>query len=350
MDENTNSTARSSSGKFLRFLWRLIIVVVIAPALLMIGIWSTLAIYFADVPDQNFRWALASSFALVFAASFFCFPRRRWTAMCLLAAFAAVLSWWLNLSPTHDRHWAPQAAVLPSATIDGDLVTVRDIRNSEYRSSDDFTPRYYDKTFDLRKIRTLDFMICYRGDNETTAHSMLSFGFSGGEYLTVSVEARPQRGEEYTGIAGLFRKYELIYVLGDELDLIRSRTRFRNEKVYLYPTASPPDDVRTLFLEIIKRVNEIAAAPEFYNTVIHNCTTNLAASGRKILPPDPFDIRLLLNGRADEMAYDNGWIATEDSFAETRKRHYINQYVEGKGGAANFSRLIRPHLADSAPR
>lgn len=323
----------------------LLIVLVISPALGLLGLWSALAIYFANVPGQNFRWALASSFALVFATSFFCFPKRRRTALYLLAACAAVLVWWLNLSPTHDRHWGPLAAVLPSATIDGDLVTVRDIRNFEYRSATDFTPRYYDRTFDLREIRTLDFMIAYWGTNETTAHTMLSFGFSGGEYLSVSVEARAERGEEYSGIGGLFRKYELIYVLGDELDLIRSRTNFRNERVYLYPTVSPPADVRKLFLEIIKRVNEVKAKPEFYNTITHNCTTTLAASGRKILPPNPFDIRLLLNGYADRMAYENGWIASGDSFEVTRKRHYINQYVKDKPDTADFSRLIRPHLS-----
>jgi hypothetical protein len=332
---------RSTVHRVLRSLFTVFIV---SPALLLIGLWSALAIHFPSISHQSFRTTLAWAFVIGFAAAFAFIRNRRRTTLCLLGAFAAVLVWWLTISPTHDRDWDDLAAVLPSATIDGDMVTIRNIRNFEYRSATDFTPHYYDRTFDLSKIRTLDFLICYWGSNEKTAHSMLSFGFSDGKYLCLSVEARPERGETYAPIGGMFKKHELIYVLGDELDLIRSRTHFRDERVYLYPTASPPADVHTMFLEIIKRVNEIKSQPEFYNTLTHNCTTSLAASGRTILPPNPFDIRLLLNGYADRMAYDNGWIATKDSFAETRKRHYVNQYVEGKPDTANFSELIRPHL------
>lgn len=322
----------------------LLVVLVISPAMLMMTIWSALAIHFPTLPCQLLRTIIAWAFLIGFAGAFACVPNRRRTALCLLGAFVVVLVWWLTISPTHDRDWNPLVAVLPDVTVEGDLVKIRNIRNFEYRAAKDFTPRYYDKTFDLGKIQTLDFMICYWGDGRATAHSMLSFGFSDGEYLCVSVEARTDRGEPYAGVGGLFRKHELIYVLGDELDLIRSRTHFRGERVHLYPTASPPKDVRTLFLEIVKRVNEIKKAPEFYNTITHNCTTTLAASGRKILPPNPFDYRLLLNGYADEMAYDQGWIATKDSFEATRKRHFINQYVEGVTETANYSRLIRPHL------
>ncbi|MCP4375981.1 MAG: DUF4105 domain-containing protein [bacterium] len=344
MDTKIDSSPGPRHAKLRKWLRLALIVLVISPVLVAIGLWTTLAIYFVDVPGQNYRWICASLFALVFIAAFAFVPNRKLTVLSLLVAFAVVLVWLLTLTARHDRDWEPLAGVLPSATVNGNMVTVHNIRNFEYRSATDFTPRYYDKTFDVSKIQTLDFIISYWGGDRATAHSLLSFGFSDGEYLSVSVEARPQLGEEYTAIGGLFRKFELIYVLGHERDLIRSRTNFRNEQVFLYPTPTPPADVSTLFMEVIKRVNEIKSEPEFYNTITHNCTTNLAASGREILPPNPFDIRLLLNGYADGMAYDNGWISTEDSFEETRKRHHINQYVEGKPNVPNFSRLIRPHL------
>ena len=321
-------------------------VLVIAPALLGMIIWSAMAIYSPSVSCQPLRTILAWAFGLGFLTAFVCLKNRRRTAICLIAVFALTLIWWLTLTPRNDRDWDPQVAVPPNAVINGDLITVSNIRNFEHRSATDYTPRYYEKTYDLSKIQTLDFIICYWGDNRNTAHSMLSFGFADGEYLCLSVEARRNRGEEYSGIGGLFRKYELIYILADERDMIRMRTNFRQERVYLYPLISPPKNVRTLFLDIIKRVNELKAAPEFYNTITNNCTTTLATSGRKILPPNPFDIRLLLNGRADRMAYDNGWINTKDSFEATRKRHFINQYVKGEPNTKNFSQLIRPHLSD----
>ena len=344
MNTETNSSTKPRGRKTLKVLWKLIIVLVIAPSLLLVSIWSALAITYAGVSDQNIRWALGSSFAIVFFVSFFCFPKRIVTALCLLAAGGAVFWWWTNLTPSHNRNWEPLAAVLPRVRIEGDIATVQSIRSFKYLAPDDFTPEYYDKTFDLNKLQTLDLIISYWGDGKLTAHSMLSFGFKDGEYLCVSVEARPEEGEEYYGIAGMFRKYELIYVLGDEMDLIGSRTGVRREKVYLYPTKTLPSDVRKLFEKIAGRVNQIADAPEFYNTLTDNCTTCLAYSGQAIVPPNSFDYRLLLNGYVDQMAYENGWIASDDPFEETRKRHHINKYVRDKFDIAHFSRRIRPHL------
>ncbi|MDP6545766.1 MAG: DUF4105 domain-containing protein [Phycisphaerae bacterium] len=344
MDTKANSPTEPRNRTFLKALGLLLILLVIVPAIGFIILWSALAITYAGVSDQNIRWALGSSFAIVFFVSFFSFPKRMLTTMFLLTASGAVFWWWTTLKPSHDRQWSQLSAVLPIVRIEGNTATVQSIRNFKYLAVDDYIPEYYDKTFDLSKLETLDLIISYWGGGKHTAHSMLSFGFKDGGYLCVSVEARAEDGEEYSGIAGLFRKYELIYVLGDEMDLIGSRTGVRAEQVYLYPTNTPPADVRKLFEKIAARVNQIAKTPEFYNTITDNCTTCLAYSGRSIVPPGSFDYRLLLNGYADEMAYENGWIATKDSFAETRDRHHVNRYVEGKGDTGNFSRLIRPHL------
>jgi len=336
-------TRLAAVGKVLRIA---LTVLVIAPTLLGMIIWSSMAIYSPSVSCQTLRTILAWALGLGFLTAFGCLKNRRRTAICLIAAFALTLLWWLTLTPRNDRDWDPRVSVLPSAVINGDMITVSNVRNFKYRSATDYKPNYYERTYDLSKIQTLDFIICYWGDNKHTAHSMLSFGFSDGKYLCLSVEARLNSGEEYSGLGGLFRKYELIYILADERDMIRARTNFRQERVHLYPTISPPDNVRILFLDIIKRVNDLNASPEFYNTITNNCTTTLASSGRKILPPNPFDIRLLLNGHADRMAFDNGWIKTKDSFEATRKRHFINQYVKGEPNTENFSRLIRPHLSE----
>jgi hypothetical protein len=267
-----------------------------------------------------------------------------------LAAFGAVLYWWTGLKPSHDRQWSQLTAVLPEVTINGDSATVRNIRNFEYKAADDFTIAYYDKTFDLNKLTSLDLIFSYWDGGRHTAHSMLSFGFEDKDYLCISVEARAEKGEEYSGIAGLFRKYELIYVLGDEEDLLGSRVGVRREQVYLYPTNTEKADIRKLFEQIVARVNQIADAPEFYNTITDNCTTCLAHSGKSIVPPSSFDYRLLLNGYADSMAYENGWIKSNDSFDDTRKRHHANRYIIDGFDLAHFSRRIRPHVLPQPER
>ena len=344
--------ASKTGTKVGTFLWLMLRILVITPLLGLIIIWSSLAITFGDVSGQSTRWALGSSFGIAFIAMFFCLPKRILTTILLFIAFGAVFYWWTNLKPSHDRTWSDLTAVLPRVKIEGDTATVRSIRNFEYETASEFLPQYRDKTYDLTKLTSLDLIISYWGDGQHTAHSMLSFGFEDKEYLCVSVEARAEKDEEYSGIAGLFRKYELIYVLGDEADLIGSRTGVRREQVYLYPTNTRKADIRKLFEKIMARVNQIAEKPEFYNTFTDNCTTCLAHSGESIVPPNSFDYRLLLNGYADEMAFENGWIKADENepFHKVRDRHHINKYIRDEFDIAHYSRRIRPHILPQPER
>ena len=180
-------------------------------------------------------------------------------------------------TPSNSRKWQSDVAVLPYATFDGDQVTLHNIRNFDYRTELDYTPHYYDKTFDLNELDEVDLIAVYwMGD--AIAHIMLSFGFAGRDYVTISIETRKEVGESYDTIRGFFRQYELIYIVGDERDLIRLRTNYRKnppEDVYLYRTAIPPANARRLFLDYLREINELKDHPAWYNTGTTNCTTNV---------------------------------------------------------------------------
>lgn len=184
---------------------------------------------------------------------------------------------WISLEPTNDRDWRPDVTVLPYATIAGDHVMVHNIRNFDYRSETDYTVAYYDKTFDLRKLRSVDIVASY-WMGPAIAHVFVSFGFAGDEYLAVSVEVRYAKDQDYSTLKGLFRQYELIYVVADERDVIRLRTNYRQnppEDVYVYRVKSSPLAGRRFFLEYMNRLNTLRTQPEFYNTLTTNCTTNI---------------------------------------------------------------------------
>ncbi len=150
----------------------------------------------------------------------------RWRAVGVFAvAVVLVLLVWRTATPSNSRNWQPEVAVLPYATIDGDRVTVHNIRNFDYRSETDFTPAYYDRTFDLRKLDRVDLGAVY-WIGPAIAHLFLTFGF-GDEHLAISIEARKERDEAYRHRAGFFQQYELVYVVGDERDIIRLRTNYR---------------------------------------------------------------------------------------------------------------------------
>jgi hypothetical protein len=242
---------------------------------------------------------------------------------------------WSGVQPSNDRDWQPDVAVLPYATFDGDLVTIHNVRNVDYRTETDYTPRYYDKTYDLRQLDSVDLIAVYwMGD--AIAHIMASFGFAGQDFVTVSIETRKERGEAYDTLRGFFRQYELIYVVADERDLIRLRTNYRKdppEDAYLYRTNAPPENVRRLFLSYLEQINALKERPEFYNTLTTNCTTNVLMHTKVNPGKQRYSWKVLLSGYLPLYAYELGRLDTSLPFEELRRRSHINAAAQ----AANDS-------------
>jgi len=233
--------------------------VVLALAVAAGGLWGVLALHYSDLSPAWLRGTVTAGFGLLALLTLgaIVVRRRRGTALAVLGvAFVALLLYWRSIAPSNDRDWAPEVARVPRATIAGDLVTLHDIRNFDYRTEADFTPAYYDRTFDLRRLDALDLVTSY-WMGPAIAHVFLSFGF-GEDHVAVSVEARKERGEGYSSVQGFFKRYELFYVVGDERDLIRVRTNYRRdppEDVYLYRVRAPIENARRLFLEYVRAIN-----------------------------------------------------------------------------------------------
>jgi hypothetical protein len=233
--------------------------------------------------------------------------------------------------------------VLPHATIAGNFITVHNIRNFDYRTETDFTPAYYDKTFDLSKLEAVDVIATYWMGPEI-AHVFVSFGFGGGDYLSVSIETRTERGEGYSTIKGFFKQYELFYVVGDERDLIRVRTNYRNdppEDVFLYRVHGPIENGRRVFLEYMHKINALKTKAEFYNTLTTNCTTNIWLHTRINPGHLPFSWKLLLSGYVPEYLYEAGRLDTSVPFPELQRRGHINARAREADQAEDFSQRIR---------
>src|SRR5262249_10190001 len=221
-----------------------LIILLACIAIVAMAGWGALAIYYSNLAGEGLRIILAAAFALFGAAVlvWYLFSTRR-TRPCVvfLAVFLLLVAWWSTIPPKQDRDWAPEYAKPAHATINGDLVTIHNIRNFDYRTETDFTPRYYDKTFDLRQLDSVDLIASY-WIGDAIAHTIVSFGFAGKDFLALSIETRRERYESYSSIAGFFKQYELFYVVADERDLIRLRTNYRKdppEDVYLYRTRAP---------------------------------------------------------------------------------------------------------------
>jgi hypothetical protein len=266
---------------------------------------------------------------------------RRKRYLALLIVGVAMLAW-LFPQASNDRTWIANQAVLPRVVFEGSLAHVEDVRNTTYRTTTDYTPAYYDRTFDLDALESVWYVVEPFSEWEGAAHTFLSFGFQGGEYLAISVEIRKEEGENFSALKGLLKQFEVMYVIADERDAIKLRTNYRRDDVYLYPMKATREQIRTLFVSMLERANQLRERPEFYNTFTNTCTTNIVRHVN-ILSPDriPFSYKVLFPGYSDRLAYDLGLIDTELSFEEARERYKINRRAEEFADDPDFSARIR---------
>jgi hypothetical protein len=337
--------------------------IVITSLLALATLWAVAALYF-DVRAPALRMPAAILYLFVVAAAFFGLrsfgtgPFSLRTIICF-AAFAAVVLWWISIKPSNDRPWQADVAQTAWAEMDGDLVTIHNFRNCEYRSDFDYSCRWVDKHIKLSEIRGIDLFVVYWG-SAWIAHPIASFQIGDHDHIAFSIEARKEQTQRYSAIRGFFKNYALIYTVAPETDLVRLRTNFRKgahgqgEDVYLYRTTAGPEWSRLLFLAYLYRMNELREHPAWYNALSNNCTTNIfteraAADNFVRVPATPlrkllnkFDWRILLNGKGDKMEYQRGDLVTGGlAFEDLRHQAYINPAARSSQDPEGFSERIR---------
>ncbi len=307
--------------------------------------WEALFVYYSNLP-QGLRLPGVIVVAMAGVGILFWVRPAGRSILLFSCGFALVILWFFSIQPTNDRDWQQETALLSWADIDGDRITVHNIRNFDYRTETDFTPAYYDKQFNLNQLQSVDVIAVY-WMGPAIAHVFLSFGFAGGDYLPISIEARKVRGEGYSTLKGFFRQYELYYVVADERDVIRLRTNYRHdptENAYLYRVHGSIDDGKRLFLAYMEKLNSLKNTPAFYNSLTTNCSTNIWFNAR--VNPDhlPFSWKILISGYIPEYLYEEGRLDTSLPFAELQKRAHINARAQAADAAADFSMRIREGL------
>jgi hypothetical protein len=301
--------------------------------------WASLAIFYSNLPWPWLRAALAIAFAC-FAISTVWWSRQRHMQRVTAVLFLCVVAWWITIAPSHDRPWRPEVAVMPRAFIDGDRVRLTGVRAFDYRSVDDFTARYEDREVELTHLTGVDFYVSYWMEG-LVSHTFLSFLFDNAPPLSISIETRPEIGEGFDPLASLFKQFELIYVVGDERDIVRVRTNYRNEQVYLYRLNTSPEDARRLLLIYLARINQLAEKPEFYHLLSNNCTINIVRYANAAGRQGRFDFRHLLNGLIDSYLYHSGRVNTSLPFEELRRRSLINAAARAADDAPDFWQRVR---------
>lgn len=320
--------ARFCSFVFASFTWMLIL-----PAV----VWAVGALWY-DFPDEALSPWISSGFAF-FSLVLLLWMRPVWRAKLVVSlAIMLVMVWWFTLQPRQYRDWKTEVALLPYAAIEGEVVTLHHVRNFDYRTEQDFTPVYETRRYDLRNLRGVDMFINYWG-SPYMAHPIVSFDFGRDGHVCFSIETRGEKGEAYSAIGGLYRQFELIYIVADERDVIRLRTNYRKgEDSYLYRLNAPK--ARESFMEYVRTLNELKETPRWYNAITNNCTTAIrhqrAADERA-----PFDWRMIVNGYGDQLLYERKAVNTALPFNDLRRACHINERARAADSDPGFSARIR---------
>jgi hypothetical protein len=255
---------------------------------------------------------------------------------------AGLASAWIAVKPSTDRDWVDDQSRLAVSSFDGSTVTIENIRDFDV-TQDPAVEHWDTRTYDLDDVRTVWYVVApFETDWRGPAHAFLSFGFADGRYLSISVEARREKDEEYSMVGGLMRRFELMYVVGDEADLIGRRVLRQDDETYLYPIRATPERARALLVSMLRTANELAERPRFYGTLRNNCTTAILGHANEVLDqPIRWGPRIMLPGYSDELALRHHLIDTDGTIEQARERFRINDKARRAAGTPDFSARIR---------
>ncbi len=315
------------------------------------AIWAACALWHAAPPlstaaGQAARMALPmvwGLFAIAMLVLAWCRTGGAWPLLIYAAAFVLVAVWWGLLSPSNDKDWADDVAQMTHGEVTDSQVTLHNVRNFDWRTTTDYTPRWETREYDLDQLSSVDMILSY-WTGPAIAHTLVSFGFDDGRHVVFSVEVRKERHEQFSEVGGFFRRFELSVVAADERDIVRVRSNVRDnppEQVSLYRVALTPEARRSLFLAYVDEANELRRQPRFYNTLTTNCTTLVWDMMKRIAPGLPMDYRLLLSGYLPGYAYDVGGLDSRYTLPELEAMADITARARATDSQDDFSAAIR---------
>jgi hypothetical protein len=319
-------------------LWTCVSLLVIAP----LAAWAAMALWFRLPAPEWAKAAAAGVLVMIaLATAWALFTRRRSVGLCVFAfVFGAVVVWWGSIEPPAAGDWAPDVARQTRGTLDGDILTLSDVRDFEWVSDNDFSERWAKRSYDLSRLKTLDLFLAYWGGPEM-AHLIMSFGFDDGEKLSWSVEVRREKTGQFSPVADAFKSHTLVYLATSERDSVRLRSNVRGEDVRLYRLRASSEAVRAVLLQYVAEANELAERPAFYNSLTTNCTTAVVKLIRAAGGALPFDWRLIVNGYLPGYLYDRGAVVTTIPLSELMALARIDERARAADQSPEFSRLIR---------
>jgi len=319
---------------------------IIIISLILCWVWGIVALYL-NGPEPNWlKIVVVISFGAILPVAFVISRSFIKGLLLCVVFFSALIIWWNTLQPSNNKDWAPDVAQISHGEIYGDRLVMHNVRDFRYSDEFTFDERWQTREYDLGKLKGLDVFLSYWA-SDNIAHLIFSWDFGDGDHLAISIETRKDKTQEYSAIKGFFKQFELSYVAANERDIVKLRTNYRKERVYLYRLITPKETVRALLEDYLIEMNRLVDEPEFYNALTRNCATTAHLHVKAIHPDRSIsaDWRLIASGHLDELLYDNRSLVGNDlPFAELRKRSRVDLEMQKYNGD-DFSNMLRKKAA-----
>lgn len=319
--------------------------------LLLFWLWGATAIFLSS-PGPEWVKIIAACFFATLLPGIFLFTRSfiKGLTLCLMVLVVLITWWQYLLHPVNSKTWAVDVARIAQSSIQGNTLTMQNIRNFRYVADTFFDEKWETKElwetreYNLENVQGLDLFLSY-WCSEHLAHVILSWDFGQDNHLAISIEPRRMKNQPYSIVKGLFKQYELAYVAADERDIIRLRTNYRKEQVYAYHLKVTKQQARTLLEEYMAEMNKLVNKAAFYNAFIHNCVPTIALHTNAIEPGNqfPIDWRIIASGHVDEYLYEKGLLSTKLPFATLKEQSRIDERMQ-LHGEDYFSTILRYDL------
>lgn len=261
-------------------------------------------------------------------------------------AFVCALLWYFTIPALQDREWSPEVSKTLSFEQQGDIVTLHNVRNFNWRTEEDYDQHWETRTFNLNDLSGVNIITSYWMGPQI-AHTLVSFDFKNSAPITFSIEIRKEKNEAFSALGGFFRKFELSLITADEKDIIYTRSNVRGEQVYFFPIAMPKPEMRALFEEYLKKSVDLEKQAKWYNTLTSNCTTLVFDMVQSISNNNlPMDYRLLASGYLPNYLYDLNALNHNWSMKKWYEKAHVNPKVQTRDEITSemYSEIIRDQL------
>lgn len=272
---------------------------------------------------------------------------RRRTELALWCSVLLSVIFYLILPGPQPQAWQTPWAKAPRFELNGDHLTIHNLRDFRYRSENDFDPIWRTEHYDLSTLIGADFAECHWDGMEAVCHTMMSFAFADGKHLVISAETRLPEGETQSAIGGLYKRYGLLYIFGTEEDIFALRTNFRHEDLLLIPMKIKPQGARNMLMHFIEQAQQTEEQHTAYNTVANNCSSGVMRTFRHLAPDMPryYDLAPIHNGSISQLLFKHGALITRpnESYNALRKRCYL-RYDISPNSPEKYSEAIRTKI------